>query len=109
MFMGYAHLASLSLRPEYRVVTEVIASEMTREWIELKAASGDESKADKIKQIGDILDNLGVRKAFPKVTESDGFFGRGHLYLDTGVTNDDDELRMNLGDGRNLLSKQKVS
>ena len=81
---------------------------MMREWIELKAASGDESKADKIKQINDILDNLGVRKALQKVTESDGFFGRGHLYLDTGVTNDDDELRMDLGDGRNLLSKQKV-
>jgi uncharacterized protein len=108
VFMGYAYLASLSQRPEHRVVTEVIASEMTREWIELKAASGDESKADKIKQIGDILDNLGVRKAFQKVTESDGFFGRGHLYLDTGVTNDDDELRMDLGDGRNLLSKQNV-
>jgi hypothetical protein len=53
-------------------------------------------------------DSLGVRKAFQKVMESDGFFGRAHLYLDTGVTNDDDELRMDLGDGRNLLSKQKV-
>ena len=63
---------------------------------------------DKIKQINDILDNLGVHKAFQKVTESDGFFGRGHLYLDNGVTNDDDELRMDLGDGRNPLSKQKV-
>ena len=63
---------------------------------------------DKIKQINDILDNLGVHKAFQKVTKSDGFFGRGHLYLDNGVTNDDDELRMDLGDGRNPLSKQKV-
>jgi phage-related protein (TIGR01555 family) len=108
VFMGYAYLASLSQRPEYRVVTEVIASEMTREWIELKAASGDESKSDKIKKINDKMDNLRIRKAFQKATEADGFFGRGHLYLDTGKTHDDEELRLDLGDGRNLLSKQKV-
>jgi hypothetical protein len=35
VFMGYAYLASLSQRPEYRVVTEVIASEMTRECAEI--------------------------------------------------------------------------
>lgn len=108
VFLGYSYLATLAQRAEYRVVTETIASEMTREWIELKIASGDESKADKKKRIEDKLDNLNAQHCFRKVAESDGFFGRGHIYLDTGRTNDADELITDLGNGRNQLSKVKI-
>lgn len=108
VFLGYSFLASLAQRAEYRVVTETIASEMTREWIEVKVASGDEAKEDKKKIIEDRLDNLDVQHAFRKVAEYDGFFGRGHLYLDTGMTDDPDELLTDLGDGRNMLSKLKI-
>src|SRR5215472_15683569 len=108
VFLGYSALASMAQRAEYRVVTETIASEMTREWIDLKVASGDETKADKVKAIEDELDRLDAQHAFRKVAEYDGFFGRGHLYLDTGATDDPDELITDLGDGRGVISKLKI-
>jgi uncharacterized protein len=108
VFLGFAYLAQLAQRSEYRVVTETIASEMTREWIELKAASGEESKSKKIKKITDFLDKLDVKGAFKKAVELDGYFGRGHIYLDTGVTKDNDELVKDLGDGRSIMSTLKV-
>jgi phage-related protein (TIGR01555 family) len=108
VFLGYPYLAILSQRPEYRVVSEIIGTEMTREWITLKAASGEESKAEKIKLINDRLDELGVRHAFQKCAVDDGRFGRSHLYLDTGKTDDPAELKMDLGTGRSILSKAKV-
>ena len=108
VFLGYSYLSVLAQRAEYRVVSETISSEMTREWIELKIASGDETKQDVVKKIEDEMDKLNVRRAFRKVAEADGFFGRGHLYLDTGATDDPDELLTDLGDGRSQLSKLKV-
>jgi hypothetical protein len=45
VFMGYAYLASLSQRPEYRVVTEVIASEMRRGCRRPRAASSTRTTA----------------------------------------------------------------
>ena len=108
VFLGYSYLAVLSQRPEYRVVTEVISTEMTREWIEIKVASGDESKNEKVKFIEDELDRLDIRASFRKVCELDGFFGRGHLYLDTGMTDDSDELKTDIGNGRSQLSKLKI-
>ncbi len=50
-FLGYAFLSALTQRPEYRVVVETIAAEMTREWIELSSASNDKGKAAKLKQL----------------------------------------------------------
>jgi hypothetical protein len=108
VFLGYSYLATLAQRAEYRVVTETIASEMTREWIELKIQSDDESKGAIKKQIEDEMDRLDLRHAFRKVAESDGFFGRGHLYLDTGCTDDADELLTDLGDGKSIMSQLKI-
>jgi hypothetical protein len=52
VFLGYSELSILAQRPEYRVVSEEIASEMTREWIEFESSGNDEKtkidKADKI-------------------------------------------------------------
>ena len=38
VFPGYTYLAELTLRPEYRVVSQVIATECTRKWIKFTAA-----------------------------------------------------------------------
>jgi rubrerythrin len=38
-FLGYAYLAQLTQRPEFRRMSERIATEMTREWIELEVTS----------------------------------------------------------------------
>jgi phage-related protein (TIGR01555 family) len=40
-FLGYSYLAELTQRPEYRRMSERIATEMTREWIELQSTSSD--------------------------------------------------------------------
>src|ERR1700692_4517781 len=106
-FLGYAYLSALAQRPEYRVISETIASEMTREWIELKS-TGEDDKTDKIKALVDAIEALGVREVVREAIEGDGFFGRGHIYLDTGDTDDRDELKKSIGDGRDFASRLKV-
>ncbi len=108
-FLGYPFLAELAQRPEYRVISETIATEMTRKWIKLEAEGDQGAKADRIKQLSDELDRLHVRDAFRMLAEQDGFFGRSHLYLDTGDTRNRDELVTPIGDGKNGLSKFKIS
>lgn len=106
-FLGYPVLAELAQRPEYRRISEIIAMEMTRRWVRLKA-DGDDDKSDKIKAIETAMDRLHVRDVFREAVEQDGFFGRGHIFLDFGVTDDRDELRQSMGDGYGNLSKLKT-
>ena len=44
-FMGYPYLAMLSQRSEYRQPVEVLAEEMTRKWIDIKAEGKDKAEA----------------------------------------------------------------
>jgi phage-related protein (TIGR01555 family) len=105
---GYALLAAEAQRPEYRRFAEIIATEMTRRWIKIKSVSDDdEAKADKIRELNDEQDRLGVRDAFRKIAEHDSYFGRAHLYVDTGSTKDRDELRTPIGNGRDTISRNK--
>lgn len=193
VFLGYAELSILAQRPEYRVVSEEIASEMTREWIEFESASRDEEieeefkgdnpdmvglpppgeppmapveeplppmmqdaepgepeldegsvippemggvppgmppgpppvdpveeaiaeakkeeakdKSKRIKELEDEIEKLDLKTAMNHVAEYDGFMGRAHLYLDTGDTDDEEELRTSIGDGQNLVSRTKM-
>jgi len=172
---GYAYLSELAQRPEYRVISNVIATEMTRKWIKLSAATsakkieGDadeqadndddllaeqgenedefpsgndaaapeaikamadlaraeslddededltdekdvaakkdaDDKTAKIKELEDELKRLEVQDVFFKIAEMEGFMGRCHLYLDTGDTDNPEELMLPLGDGRFQLS-----
>lgn len=45
-FMGYPELAILAQRAEYRSFADVISTEMTRKWIELKVATTDDEQQD---------------------------------------------------------------
>lgn len=108
-FLGYQYLSELAQRPEYRVISETIATEMTRKWIQFNSKDGDDDKAEKIKQLEAEFKRLHVRDMFCRATEQDGFFGRGHIYIDTGDTDDRDELNKSIGDGWDKLSKAKVS
>jgi uncharacterized protein len=107
-FLGYPYLAELAQRPEYRVITETIATEMTRKWIKLQVV-GEEDKTEKIKAIEEEFTRLGAKDAFRKAIEVDGFFGRAHIYLDVGTTDDREELRTPNGDGRDAASKAKIA
>lgn len=109
-FLGYPYLAELAQRPEYRHISETIATEMTREWIEIQSKEGDDSKADKISDIMDELDRLDAKDAFRRVAEKDGFFGRSHLYLDFGAKVDtpNPELATSIGTGDTEDEASKV-
>ncbi|MGY0790947.1 DUF1073 domain-containing protein [Azospirillum argentinense] len=106
-FLGYAYLSELAQRPEYRRISETLAQHMTRKWIKLHSV-GDDDKSDKIKAIEAEMKRLGVQEAFRDLAEGDGFFGRAHLYLDTGATNDPDELKSPLTDATGKPSPTKV-
>lgn len=105
-FMGYPALAMLAQRPEYRRITETIANEMTRKGFELQSR-GDDDKSEKIARIQSAIDKLGVLPALKEAAEHDGFFGRGHIFLDFG-DDDQTELLTSVGDGRNQTSVNKV-
>jgi len=114
-FLGYPYLSLLAQRPEYRVISETIATEATREWIEFKSVGTDgDSKSERIKELIDEFDRLNVRDHFATAAIQDGFFGRSHLFLDFGDGDFDDprafaELKTDIGDGRDAKSRGKVS
>nr|WP_233287069.1 DUF1073 domain-containing protein [Bradyrhizobium oropedii] len=105
-FLGYQYLAELAQRPEYRVIVETIATEMTRKWIRFQA-KGKKDKTKKIEQITAEFERLKVSEIFCQACEVDGFFGRAHLYLDTGATDDRNELKMPIGNGSNAITERK--
>jgi phage-related protein (TIGR01555 family) len=107
-FLGYAYLSELAQRPEYRVISETIATEMTRKWITFTSTDDEDDKTDRIKELVAEFERLNVRNLFCRATEQDGFFGRGHIYIDTGDTDDAKELVMSIGDGWDDLSKSKI-
>lgn len=82
-FFGYQYLAELSQRPEYRRMVEILALDMTREWIRF-TYGGDEDKSDRIAKIEAEFTRLAVKDCFRRVAELDGFFGRGHIFMDFG-------------------------
>ena len=79
-FPGYPYLAELAQRSEFRQPTETIAKEMTRKWITFKSKGGGD-KADAIKWIEEDFETYDVQALFRKVTEYDGFYGMGHLFV----------------------------
>ena len=106
-FLGYPLLSEMAQRPEFRRISEVMSTEMTRKWIKIHA-KGDEDKSDKIEELDTEMKRLGVQAAFRELAEQDGFFGRSHLYIDLGTTDKREELRTPIGDGRNKISQAKV-
>lgn len=107
-FLGYTLLSNLAQRPEYRRISEVMATAATDKWIEIKSKSREKSQEKKISEIKSFLTDIGTQEAFKKLSETDGFFGRAHLYLDTGDTDSPRELAKPLGDGRDKISIEKV-
>lgn len=106
-FLGYPYLAALTQRPEYRRISETVATEATRKWIKL-TATGNKDKTEEIKQLDAELKRLGAEEAFRKISEVDGFFGRAHLYIDTDQTDDRDELQTSILNAKGEPSKAKI-
>jgi phage-related protein (TIGR01555 family) len=118
-FLGYAYLAELAQVPENRIISETIADDATRKWIDFDVV-GDEKnqaearqkdpegfdermadpderakrilaagKTDKVKALKDDQDRLEVKSHFYNQARNDGFFGQSHLFLDIGENGDD--------------------
>lgn len=108
-FLGYTYLTELAQRPEYRRITEVLATAATGEWIDFNSTATDNSKEARIAELRAEFDRLHVQDVMRRVVEIDGFFGRAHLYLDTGSTDDRAELITPIGDGKNDITKTKFA
>lgn len=92
-FPGYPYLAELAQRPEYRHISETFAEEMTRKWVKLTTSGdGDDDKTDKLAALDAAMKKFNLREAFHRAAELDGFMGMGLIYIDTGATDDPDEL-----------------
>lgn len=110
-FLGYPLLAVLAQRAEFRRLSEVIATEMTRKWIKIQASSGDEEGEDKSERVDELtkrIKELNVQHLFRTLAEQDGFFGRSHLYIElkNGVNNQA-ELLTPIGNGNSEISSTK--
>lgn len=96
-FVGYPFLSELAQRPEYRKMSEVLATEMTRKWIRLQS-SGDADKSEKIAALERAMKRYRLRATFRKAALHDGLFGRSQVYIDvktpkgTPARADTDEL-----------------
>ena len=54
-FMGYPYLAELAQRPEYRVISETIATEMTRKWIRITSIADTDADDPAQQQNSSVL------------------------------------------------------
>jgi phage-related protein (TIGR01555 family) len=80
-FYGFPLLIQLAQQPEYRKIVGVIAEEMTRKWVQIKA-KGDDDKSERIAQLHDAMKKHKLREHFYELAIQDGFFGRSHLAID---------------------------
>ncbi len=108
-FPGFAYLSELFQRPEYRMILEIRAEEMTRKWIELEydGEGDDETQkagAAKIKELNDAMEQFQLRERFRRMAELDGGFGHAFLYPDIkDYRNQPSELKTPL-----VLKSQKI-
>lgn len=89
-FLGFASLAQLAQKPEFRLMAEKTAEAMTRKWIEFKSTStGD--KTDRIKELEQLMERYQIRSLFEQLAFQDSIFGRAQLFVDLGQ-HDGEEL-----------------
>lgn len=102
-FFGYPYLAELSQRPEYRTPSEILAEEMTRKWVTLKA-TGKTDKSKKITELTADMVKFRLRDVFRDATMLDGLMGIGMIHVDLGTWEDAAEMQTRL-----LLDKAKIA
>ncbi|MBE8596846.1 DUF1073 domain-containing protein [Xenorhabdus sp. BG5] len=87
-FMGYAALSSLTQNGLIRACIETVVDDMTREWIDIKAVEneGQDDSAEDKKVIEDALIDFRVKDIFHKAAEYNGYFGGCLIFIDTGAT-----------------------
>ena len=84
-FPGFPYLTELTMITEYRDMSERVAAEMCRKWIEFRT-SGDDKHTKEIEIIEAELKRLDARRLFRMAATLDGFFGRCQIFMDLGDT-----------------------
>ena len=110
LFMGYPTIAAYLQRSEYRIPSEAIAEETTRNWGEVTYSGEDtdqsskQKAAEKRKEIDDELKRLKVKDLVQAHIYNAEAFGRSQIYIDAGrATDSPEELRKPL-----VLDKVKI-
>jgi hypothetical protein len=72
-----------------------------------------QDKSERIKELDDFMDHLGVKAAYHASMVGDGLFGRMHLFHEFGQNDGStpeglEELKSDIGEGRGDTSKAKV-
>ncbi|VWC90080.1 HI1409 family phage-associated protein [Burkholderia aenigmatica] len=109
-FPGFTVLAQWAQIPEFRRPAEVYAREMTRKWIKIKA-TGEEKKADKIKEIEAEFRRLNIQAVFRDAIQQDGLFGRSQIFIDMGMESDQldpDELKTELTESASKVGLNSI-
>lgn len=82
-FPGYPALANLSTRGEYRQMASTMSTEMTREWISFKGATGADGEAaqdkNRIKELEAAVKDHDLQNKFALLVAQDCFNGRSQL------------------------------
>jgi phage-related protein (TIGR01555 family) len=84
-FPGFPYLTELTEITEYRDMSERVAAEMCRKWIEFRS-TGEEKRSEEIKVIEAELKRLNARQLFCEAATKDGWFGRCQIFMDLGET-----------------------
>lgn len=90
-FPGYAYLAQLSQRSEYRAPAEVMANEMVRNWIKLTGCRDEQEK-----DLNGALEQFNVRNLLHDIELLDSLFGCGHLAIEIKGQDTDEKRRLPL-------------
>jgi phage-related protein (TIGR01555 family) len=114
-FLGFAKLAELTQRAEFRLIAEVRAEEMTRKWIKITYAGTDKKgkkakKAgqDKVTELEQALKDFRLKDVFHEAILKEGFFGRTQIYMDTGATENSSELKTPLSIDRGKIGQGRL-
>jgi phage-related protein (TIGR01555 family) len=81
-FPGYARLAQLMTRAEYRQFAATLSTELTREWITFDSTqdNGDESNG-RIVELRREFERLKIRNVFQLAASQECFFGRAQFFI----------------------------
>ena len=85
-FPGFPYLTELTEIAEYRDMSQRVAAEMCRKWIEFRVEGGSKKRDDQITVIKQELKRLHARSLFLQAATKDGWFGRFQIFMDMGQT-----------------------
>lgn len=99
-FMGYAALSSLTQNGLIRACIETVADDMTREWIEIDSVdeNQDGEESDERKKLEDAMIDYRIRDIAHKAAEFNGYFGGAMIFIDTGASDEQLLLPLDISD-----------